>query len=41
MQAAWPPALFSNGCFDIMDLTESVDVIESPGLVVTVLAASD
>jgi hypothetical protein len=40
-QAAWLPALFSNGCFDILDLTESVDMLESPRLVVTVLAASD
>jgi hypothetical protein len=40
-QAAWPPARFSNGCFEVMDLTESVGTLESPGLVVTVLAASD
>jgi hypothetical protein len=39
-QAAWPPARCSNGCFDILNLTESVDMLESPGLVVTVLAAS-
>jgi hypothetical protein len=40
-QAAWPPALFSSGCFDVQDLTESVDMLESPGFVVTVLSASD
>jgi hypothetical protein len=40
-QAAWPPARFSKGCFDVLDLTESADTLESPGLVVTVLAASD
>jgi hypothetical protein len=37
-QAAWPPALFSNGCFDVLDLTEYVDMLESPRLVVIVLA---
>ena len=40
-QAAWPPARCSNGWFDVLDLTESVNMLESPGLVVTVLAASD
>jgi hypothetical protein len=40
-QATWLPALFSNSCFDVLDLTESVDMLDSPGLVVTVPAASD
>jgi hypothetical protein len=38
-QADCPPALFSNGSFDVLDLTEPVEELESPGLVV--LAASD
>jgi hypothetical protein len=40
MQVVWLPGLFSNGSFDVLDLTEPVDLLESPGLVVTVLAAS-
>jgi hypothetical protein len=40
-QEVWPLGLFSNGFFDVLDLTEPVDILESPGLVVTVLAASD